>query len=240
MSRLLTLYRSGIGRKWAMAISGILLFGFVLVHMAGNLKMYQGPEAYNTYAEALRTVGKPFFGRAQLLWAARLTLIAAVLVHMHAAWTTTRRSHAAREVAYRRRRAVQMTYAERTMRWGGVVIAFFVVYHLLHLTWGVAHSDFRGHDASGYHVYHNVVAGFSVWWVSLVYIIGNVILGFHLYHGLWSMFQSMGWTPAGERPVRREIETGRDWRRVFATVFAWVVTLGNVSFPIAVLAGIVA
>ena len=113
------------------------------------------------------------------------------------------------------------------MRGGGVLIALFVLYHLAHLTWGPswAHSDFVPGD-----VYHNVVAGFSVWWVSAFYIVAQIALGFHLYHGLWSLFQTLGWY-AEENP--------HDWRRRFALVFALVVVVGNISFPVAVLTGLV-
>ena len=117
-----------------------------------------------------------------------------------------------------------MDYAARTMRWGGVIIALFVVYHLLHFTTGQAHQDFIPGD-----VYHNVTTAFQTWWVAAIYIVANLMLGFHLYHGLWSLFQSLGWSqPAFNR-----------WRRLFAATFALVVTLGNISFPIAVLTGFV-
>jgi succinate dehydrogenase / fumarate reductase cytochrome b subunit len=111
------------------------------------------------------------------------------------------------------------------MRWGGVIIALYVVYHLAHLTWGTAHPSFVPGD-----VYRNVVVGLQVWWVSLLYMVAQVALGFHLYHGLWSLFQTLGWwQPDGDR----------DWRRRFALAFAWIVTLGNLSFPLAVLSGVV-
>jgi succinate dehydrogenase / fumarate reductase cytochrome b subunit len=200
MRWLLDVYRSSLGKKWVMAITGFLLFGFVLAHMAGNLKVYQ--------------------------WLARLVLLGAVALHLHAAWSTSRQSHGARRQRYHHREAVQMSYAERTMRWGGVIIALFVLYHLAHFTWGwnVVHPDFVHGDP-----YHNFVVGFSVWWVCLIYLLAQLFLGFHLYHGLWSMFQSIGWVP----------KTARDWRRPFATAFALVVVLGNVSFPLAVLTGVV-
>lgn len=226
MRWIVELYRSSLGKKWVMALSGAILFGFVFVHMAGNLKVYQGAEKFNAYAEGLRTVGEPFFGHGWLLWLARSVLLLAVVLHIHAAWSTSRQSWAARKLRYKRREAVQMTYAERTMRYGGVIIALFVLYHLAHFTWGwrAVHPDFRAGDP-----YHNFVAGFSVWWVALIYLVAQVFLGFHLYHGLWSMFQSVGWTP----------RTSRDWRRPFAATFALVIVLGNVSFPLAVLGGVI-
>ena len=226
MRWIVEIYRSSVGKKWVMAASGVVLFGFVLGHMAGNLKVYQGREKFNAYAQGLRTIGMPFVGEEWLLWAARAGLLAALALHVHAAWSTSAQSRAARRQRYRRREPVQMSYAERTMRYGGVIIFLFVLYHLAHLTWGwrAVHPDFVHGDP-----YHNFVAGFSVWWVALIYLAAQVFLGFHLYHGLWSMFQSIGWVPRARS----------DWRRAFATTFALVVVLGNVSFPLAVLGGLV-
>jgi succinate dehydrogenase / fumarate reductase cytochrome b subunit len=130
----------------------------------------------------------------------------------------------ARPIGYNQRDYVAATYAARTMRWGGVIILLFIIYHLLHLTFGVVHPSFIENDP-----YHNVVAGFQVWWVSAFYIIANLALGLHLYHGLWSMFNSLGLNH----------KTVNHWRRYFATAFALIITLGNVSFPIAVLIGAV-
>ena len=225
MRWILDFYRSSLGKKWVMAVTGIILFGFVLGHMLGNLKVYMGAQAFNHYAEGLRSFGDPFLAHGQALWIARIGLLVAVFLHMHAAWATTRTSHGARDVKYRRRRAVQMSYAERTMRWGGVIILLFVLYHLAHFTWGFdwAHPDFQAGEP-----YHNFVAGFQLWPIVLFYLVAQVFLGFHLYHGLWSMFQSLGYVPRG-----------RDWRRPFATLFAWVIFLGNISFPLAVVTGIV-
>jgi succinate dehydrogenase / fumarate reductase cytochrome b subunit len=232
MRGIVDFYRSSLGKKQVMAVTGFLLFGFVLVHMFGNLKVYEGPEVYNAYARGLRTIGVPFVPDSGLLWVARSVLLLAVLLHMHAAWSTTRQSAEARRARYHHREAVQMSYAERTMRWGGVIIVLFVLYHLAHFTWGLNVAppmEFVPHDP-----YRNFVAGFSIWWVALIYIVAQVFLGFHLYHGVWGMFQSIGWVP---RSVVRS--DGRDWRRTFATVFAFVVAVGNISFPLSVLTGIV-
>ena len=217
-------YRSAVGKKAVMAVSGIVLFGFVLGHMVGNLKLYEGPEVLNAYARFLRTVGTPAVPPSGLLWIARSVLLVAVVLHVWASWQVTRMSRAARPSAYDRRAVVQASYASRTMRWGGVIILLFVVYHLLDLTFGKLNPSFREGD-----VYHNVVASFSVWWVAAFYVVAQVALGFHLYHGLWSLFQSLGWShPRFNR-----------WRRGFATAFAWIITLGNVSFPLAVLSGLI-
>jgi succinate dehydrogenase / fumarate reductase cytochrome b subunit len=224
MTWLSDLYRSAVGKKAVMAASGVVLFGFVLLHMVGNLKLYEGPRALNTYAEFLRTAGEPELPRSGLLWIARLVLLVAVALHVAAAWQLTRAAHAARPVAYAAAARVHTSYASRTMRWGGVIILLFVVYHLLHLTWGVVHPSFIPGD-----VYHNVVAGFQVWWVALFYVAAQAALGLHLYHGLWSLFQSLGWSHPRFNA----------WRRVLAHGFAWIVTLGNISMPLAVLSGLV-
>jgi succinate dehydrogenase / fumarate reductase, cytochrome b subunit len=218
------LYRSTVGKKAVMAATGIILFGFVLGHLVGNLKLYLGPEALNSYSRFLRTAGEPVVPADVLLWAVRLLLIAAAVLHVWAAWQLSRVGRVARPDAYVAGTRIHTTYASRTMRWGGVIILLFVIYHLLHLTWGTVHPVFVPGD-----VYHNVVTGFQVWWVSLFYIAAQVALGFHLYHGLWSMFQSLGWSHP-----RFNL-----WRNGFAHAFAWLITLGNVSFPVAVLSGLV-
>jgi len=226
-------WRSTLGKKAVMAVSGIVLFGYVLLHMLGNLKLYlpryaRGEHAdelpLNVYAGWLRDVGAPLLPHEGALWLVRVVLVAAVVAHVWAAWQVTRASRRARPERYRKVDRVEVDYAARTMRWGGVILLLFVVYHLLHLTTGQAHHDYVPGD-----VYHNVVAGFSLWWVSAVYIVANLFLGLHLYHGLWSMFQSLGWAHPTYNP----------WRRHFAVAFALVVTAGNVSFPVAVLTGLV-
>ena len=216
--------RTTLGKKAVMAVTGVILFGFVFIHMVGNLKLYQGEAKFDHYAEALRELGAPILGHGQALWIARTVLLAAVLLHIWSAWTLTLQSRRARPVRYQRHELVQATYAARTMRWGGVILLLFVLYHLAHLTLGWVHPDF----VAG-RVYQNVVVGFQVGWVSAFYIAANLALGLHLYHGLWSFFQTLGWNQPALNP----------WRRRFATLFAVVVTLGNVSFPIAVLLGVV-
>ncbi len=226
MTWLLDFYRSALGKKAAMAVSGIVLFGYVLAHMLGNMKLYLGAEAINHYGEWLREMGSPLLPHSGALWIVRIVLLAAVALHITAATQLTLLNRRARPQSYHRLDLVAATYASRTMRWGGVIVALFVFYHLAHLTWGWgwAHPDFVPGD-----VYHNLVAGFRVWWVSGFYLVAQLFLGLHLYHGLWSMFQSLGWHAANPK----------DWRRRFAQVFAWIITLGNVSFPIAVLTRVV-
>lgn len=219
-------YASAVGKKAVMALTGVILFGFVFFHMVGNMKLYFGPEDMKEYARFLRVVGTPFVPESALLWVARIILLAAVVFHIHAAYALTIMNRRARPIDYHDRDFVSATYAARTMRWGGVIILLFILYHIAHLTFGarVVPVPFARED-----VYHNVVAGFQVPWVSALYIIANLALGLHLYHGVWSMFNSVGLTQPKFNP----------WRRHFATAFAVIITAGNISFPLAVLAGVV-
>jgi succinate dehydrogenase cytochrome b subunit len=214
--------RSLVGQKAVMAVTGVILFLFVVGHLLGNLKIFEGPEAFNAYAEGLRTVGAPFFGRGWLLWVARIVLLAAVLAHVWAAVATTRASWGARPVGYRRLEAVETTYAARTMRWGGVLIFLYVIYHLLDFTFGRVNPSFVSGD-----VYHNVVASLRVWPVAAAYIAAMIVLGLHLYHGTWSALQTLGLN----RPP-----TGR-WRRGGAAAIAVVIAGLYISIPVAVLTG---
>jgi succinate dehydrogenase / fumarate reductase cytochrome b subunit len=215
------LYSTHVGKKYAMAISGMVLMLFVFAHMIGNLKLYLGASSLDDYSAWLRTVGEPALPRQTLLWTVRIVLIAAVAVHLHAAYALTLVNRRARPSAYRAPRDyVAASFASRTMRWSGIIVALFVVFHLLDLTWGAANPDFRAGDP-----YHNLVESFQRWPVAIAYIVANLALATHLYHGAGSLFQSMGWV------FRR--------RRTFATAFAAVIAAGNVSFPLAVLTGVV-
>lgn len=224
MSWILDFYRSALGKKAVMAASGLLLVGFVIGHMLGNLKVFLGAEEFNHYAEGLREVGAPFLPHGGALWIARVGLLGAVLLHIHSAWTLTLLNRAARATRYHTLTTQQATYASRTMRWGGVILLLFVVYHLAHFTWGLswAHPDFEVGNP-----YRNFVVGFQVWWVVAVYLAAQVALGFHLYHGFWSAFQTLGW----DHPRIRH------WRRPGAVAIALVVTLGNISLALSVLMG---
>src|SRR3954451_10753923 len=204
-----------------MAVTGMILMAFVLAHMVGNLKVYLGADDLDRYSAWLREVGEPALPRQTLLWIARLGLLAAVGLHIHAAYALTRSNRAARPVAYQSpREYAAADFASRTMRWTGILVAMFVVFHLLDLTWGPANPDFIAGDP-----YHNVVESFQRVPVALVYVVANLALALHLYHGAWSMFQSMGWVAP--------------WRRGFAILFATLIAVGNVSFPIAVVTGAV-
>lgn len=211
--------RSSIGRKVVMAATGAILVAFVIAHMIGNLQVYIGPEAMNDYAVWLRQV---LHGAG--LWIARAVLLAAVILHIWAATSLTLSSRRARAVGYREQKWRESTYASRTMRWGGVIILLFVIYHILHMTTGTVHPSFIEGD-----VYHNFIAGFKVVPVSLFYIFAMLALGLHLKHGVWSMFQTLG--VSHPRYIRAA--------HVLAWIVALVVVVGNISFPLAVLAGIV-
>lgn len=235
MTWLIDLYRSAMFKKMVMAVTGLMLFGFIVTHMLGNLKLYQGK--YETgehagqykidvYAEGLREIGAPILGREQALWIARLGLLAAVGLHILSAFQLTQINRKARPQGYRTMSFTSSTYASRTMRWGGVILVLFIIYHLLHLTFGApdVHTDFRHGE-----VFHNVVSGFSNPLISGFYILAQLALGMHLYHGLWSMFQSLGINGKRFNEVRRQ----------FAVAFAVLITTGNISFPVAVLSGII-
>jgi succinate dehydrogenase / fumarate reductase cytochrome b subunit len=215
------LYATEVGKKYVMAVTGIILMLFVLGHMLGNLKLYLGADSLNAYSHWLRDVGEPAVPREVLLWIVRIVLLVSVVLHIDSAARLTRANRRARPVAYEApRRYAAADFASRTMRWTGVIVALFVIFHLLDLTWGTANPDFHSGDP-----YANVVASFQRVPVAIVYVVANLALALHLYHGAWSLFQSMGWT--------------RPWRRQFATVFAAIIVAGNVSFPLAVMFGVV-
>ncbi len=210
-------YSSTLGKKYVMAVTGIILFLFVVLHMLGNLQIFLGRDEINGYARLLRV-------EPVLLWAARLVLLASVTVHIFAAVQLTLRNWAARPVGYARQRYLATDYAARTMVWSGPIIAAFVVYHLLDQSFGKLNPNFVRGD-----VYHNVVAAFSVPSIAALYVFAQIALAFHLYHGLFSLFQSVGAShPAYDR-----------WRRPFALAAALLIGVGNCSIPAAVLAGMI-
>jgi len=218
-------YRSAIGKKAVMAITGVILFGWIFAHMAGNLKLFMGSEALNHYAEWLRAMGGPILPHEAALWISRVVLLVAVIFHIHSAYMLTMMNGKARPTDYADREFVKGSYAARTMRWGGVIILLFVIYHLLHLTTGDAHHAFIPGDV----LPQRRDRVFRCGGVAAIYIVANLALGLHLYHGLWSMFSSLGMTnPRFE-----------NWRRTFATAFAIVITAANISFPLSVLTGFV-
>jgi succinate dehydrogenase / fumarate reductase cytochrome b subunit len=217
MTRVLTFYQTSIGKKVVMALTGLILFGFVIGHMLGNLQMFIGANQMNAYAAALKAT-------PALLWGVRVLLLVAVVLHIVAAAQLTRMNQRSRPEGYHYKDVIQADYAARTMRWSGVIIAVFVVYHLLHFTTGTVHYRFDVHD-----VYSNVVIGFRSWPVSLFYIVAMVTLAFHLWHGVWSLFQTLGLiNPKSDRIIHR-----------LAAVATLAIAIGFISIPVAVLAGLI-
>lgn len=212
---------SSIGRKAVMAVTGLILFGFVLAHLAGNLQIYMGDggAAINAYGQFLREV---LHGAG--LWIARGVLLVAVALHVWSATSLTLQNRAARPVAYAKTTYWESTYASRTMRVSGYLLAFYILFHLAHFTTGQAHPSFVEGD-----VHHNVVEGFRSVPVSVFYVVANLLLGLHLSHGVWSMLQTLGLSHPRYKKLAKTAAIG----------FAALVTLGNVSFPLAVLAGVV-
>jgi len=221
----LNFYSSAVGKKAVMAVTGIILLGFVLAHMIGNLKLYTGADHMNEYGAYLREIGEPILPHTGALWILRGVLILSFALHIHAAASLTLMNKRARPEGYKGgRHYVAANYAARTMRWSGIIVGAFVLFHLMDLTWGTANPDFEHGQP-----YQNVVASFQREPVALVYIIANLLLGMHIFHGAWSLFQSLGWNHPRFNP----------WRKAFAYAFAAVIVIGNVSFPIAVMTGIV-
>ena len=213
---LLNFWRSTIGKKVVMAVTGLIGVGFVIGHMVGNLQMFQGPAKMNAYAHFLKSLGG-------LLWLARLILLGAVILHVIAAYQLSRGRLAARPVGYAKggQREVS-TLASRTIRWGGAFLLAFIVFHILHFT---TLSIFR--DYSETDVYGNVIRGFSVWWVVLIYLVAMVFLGLHLYHGTWSALRTIGATRPSPDPLRRRA----------SIAVAAIVALGFMAIVIAVFTG---
>ncbi len=212
-----------------MAVTGFLFLLFVLVHMYGNLKAFAGHDAYDAYALHLRTIGEPFLPHAGMLWIVRVVLIASVVVHVAAATTLWRRAHAARPVRYQVKRHTGATFASRLMRWGGLTILLFVIWHLLEFT--IVHINVGPGPGSDLHdPYNLLVDSFNVWWMTLIYVVAMAMLGAHLHHGIWSASQTLGWTgSARSRTVARQV----------AFVLALIISVGFVIVPIFIAAGVI-
>jgi succinate dehydrogenase / fumarate reductase cytochrome b subunit len=216
-----TLFDSSIGKKAVMAITGLVLFGFVIGHMLGNLQVYMGPEQLNGYAEKLRDLGP-------LLWGVRLVIATCVVLHLTMVIALYLRTWGARPVRYSVRHYTATNYAATTMWLSGPLILAFLLFHLAQFTYpGVSMGDYP-YNAQG-DVFTNVVNGFSVPWVSALYVAAQIMLGLHLYHGSWSLLQTLGWNHP----------TVNDKRRTAARIIAALVVGGNISIPISVLAGYV-
>ena len=219
-------YRSTIGKKIIMAVTGLIGVGFVIGHMAGNLQAFVGRDKLNAYGALLHG---PL---AELLWLVRLVLIAAIVLHVLMAYQLTMRSRAARPVGYQQRQPQVSTWASRTMRWGGVLLLVFIILHILHFTTGQV-------DPAGWHerldvagrrdVYGNLVASFRIWWVAAFYVLAMIFLGLHLYHGAWSSVRTLGYAKPSPHPLHRRI----------ALVVAALIWLGFTVVPLGVLAGLI-
>ena len=223
----LTLYRSTIGKKVIMAVTGLMLVGFVIAHMAGNLQVFVGPAKMNGYAAFLK-------GTGELRWIARLGLLGAVLLHILMAWQLTRIKQRARPVDYASRQPQVSTLASRTMRWGGVLLLVFIVFHILHFTTGTLFPAASRPDAlypaySETDVYGNVISAFRTPWVVAFYIVSMLFLMLHLFHGAWSSVRTLGLTRPSPNPLSRRV----------STVIAVVVWLGFSAIPVAVFFGVI-
>jgi len=223
--RLVALWHTMVGKKVVMAVTGVVLILFVLAHMMGNLKIFSGRDEINAYSRFLREVGMPELAYGQLLWVVRIILLACVGLHITAAVQLSQMSWAARPLAYRVKRNVETTFAARMMRWGGALLVAFVVFHLLHLTVGAV--GFRAGQFKDLAVYQNVVAAFSVWPIALFYVVAMAALCLHLYHGIWSMLQTLGWNTARSQTTLK----------ILSRAIAIVVFLGFSSVPVSVFAG---
>jgi len=225
MSSLTAFYRSTIGKKIIMGVTGLIGIGFVIAHMAGNLLAFAGARKINEYSAALHG---PL---GELLWVLRVVLIVAVVLHVLMAYQLTRLSSAARPIAYQRKTPQVATLASRTMKWGGVLLLVFIVFHILHFTTQtVDPARWRGmEDVRGDRdIYGNLVASFRIWWVALFYILAMAALGLHLFHGAWNSVRTLGYAKPSDHPLKRRI----------ALVLSIVIWAGFTLLPVSVIFGV--
>lgn len=218
-TRAITFYGTTIGKKVVMAVSGLIVIGWLVAHMLGNVTIFAGPEAVNKYAGLLRN-------NPPILWGQRLVVLLALGSHIHAAFSLWARNNDARPKGYVQRKDLATNYAALTMRYGGLVIVSFMIYHLLHLT--VGQTSHLGYEFNPEDVYNNVVLGFSHPLVAGFYILAQMALGMHLYHGAWSLTQTLG----ADHPKYNGL------RQAAAAIVTLVIVLGFVSIPISVQTGI--
>jgi succinate dehydrogenase / fumarate reductase cytochrome b subunit len=216
-SRLAQFWASSVGKKIVMGVTGVIMVGFLVVHMAGNLQVFLGREVFNRYGELLHT-------SEELLWVARIVLLVSVALHATAAVQLTLRDRAARPARYAKQVPQASTLASRIMRFGGLVILAFIPIHILNFTTGDLHPAFIQKD-----VYGNVIFAFAEWpWLAAFYLVAMVFTGLHLYHGAWAMLRSLGVAKPSSDPLRRTVVAG----------LAWVTTLGFISIPTAIVLGL--
>lgn len=218
--------RSTIALKILMALSGLIFIGFVLTHMYGNLKAFAGHDAFNEYAHHLRTFGEPMLPYSGLLWIIRVVLLASLVVHVGAAVALWRRAKRARSTPYVMKKNKGSTFASRLMRWGGVTLLVFIIWHLLNFT--VGKVNVTGGETND--PYNLLVDSFSTWWLTLIYLLAMAMLGAHLHHGIWSAAQTLGLTGTAAARAR--------WRTI-GLVTALIITIGFSVVPVAVLAGVI-
>jgi succinate dehydrogenase / fumarate reductase cytochrome b subunit len=219
MGRLSGFYASMVGKKFVMGVTGLIGIGFVIIHALGNLLVFRGATAINSYSHFLKSSG-------ELLWGLRVILIVAVVLHVIAAVQLTRQSRAARPIGYVKREAQVATPASRTMRWGGALLLVFVIVHILHFTTGTIRP--AGYFSTD-DVYANLISSFRIWWVALFYIVSMMALGFHIFHGAWSSVRSIGFSPPSPQPLHRRV----------SLVLAVLVWAAFTAIPLAVLTGAV-
>jgi succinate dehydrogenase / fumarate reductase cytochrome b subunit len=219
MGRLRRFYGSMVGKKVVMGVTGLIGVGFVILHSLGNLLVFRGPTAINSYSHFLKST-------SELLWTVRTVLIVAVILHVIAAIQLTRQSRAARPIGYTKRETQVATISSRTMRWGGALLLVFIVVHILHFTTGNIRPSgvFSRED-----VYSNVVTSFRIWWVALFYVTAMIALGLHLFHGAWSSVRTIGVSPASPKPLHRRLS-------LLIAVFVWA---AFTAIPVAVFSGLV-
>ncbi|WP_235735936.1 succinate dehydrogenase cytochrome b subunit [Nocardioides alcanivorans] len=219
--------RSTIALKLLMAVTGLIFIGYVLLHMYGNLKVFAGQEAFDEYAHHLRTFGEPMLPHEGLLWIVRVVLLLSIIGHAYAAFTLWARANRARTNKYVVKKAVAATLSSKMMRWGGVALLAFVVFHLLHLT---THTiNVNGDPESPY---DRVVSSFQPerWWVAVIYLVAMAALAMHLRHGVWSACQTLGLTNSARARLRANS----------AAVFLAVLVAGGFALvPLSILFGIV-
>jgi succinate dehydrogenase / fumarate reductase, cytochrome b subunit len=223
---LLTFYRSTIGKKIIMGVTGLIGIGFLILHMAGNLQFFISQDKINSYGALLHG---PL---AELTWLLRIVLIVSVVLHVLMAYQLTMISRAARPIEYQRKEPQVATLASRTMKWGGVLLLVFIVVHILHFTNEIVDpGGWRGMtDSQGHRdVYGNLIASFRIWWVAAFYIVAMLALGLHLYHGAWSSLRTLGYAKTSAHPLRRRI----------ALAVAVIVWLGFTIIPVSVITGII-
>ncbi|MFE4670655.1 succinate dehydrogenase [Streptomyces sp. NPDC056716] len=219
-----TVWDSSVGKKTVMAVSGLVMLLYLIAHMIGNLKIFFGPEDINDYAHWLRTMGEPVLHYEWALWIVRIVLVVAVVAHAVCAYQLSRRDIKARPSKYVHSKP-RASYATRTMRWGGIILALFIVWHILDLTTGTVHPGGYEHLKP----YQNIIDTFSTWYGNVIYLVAMLALGLHIRHGFWSAAQTLG---AGSRSRDRALKT-------VANVLAAVLTLGFIAVPVGVMTGLV-